>query len=240
MWIRGNRFVGRHKMLLWQRLLCLANRVRDMPVPGIYSLGVDFIIIGLIRELIVEVIEGIQCLHNLPHHRHLSLYERGIGECLKSVPPYIAHTLDVVWPIQRGEVPLIGLVLIAEEDHIIFQPTEIGLVPSIEIELVTTIMISWNRAPRPRRNQTIGPGRERAFRVHPGGLCCFCHKRPHKEACQVHPVGVQGLQIREVVEVEVDHHAIVRSGGDEHDRLATKEQVMRVVRMEPKRAPGFY
>ena len=118
----------------------------------------------------------------------------------------------------------------------IAQAREIVRVPPGEVELVPAIGVArldaagpWADKPSACRRQRIARDIERAI-----GL----HIRATPRAGVVQFAGLQLLQIGGVVEVQVQHRAIMFARRDEHRRLAAPKKVVRVVRIQRDRLVG--
>ncbi|PYK02220.1 MAG: hypothetical protein DME23_02155 [Verrucomicrobia bacterium] len=120
----------------------------------------------------------------------------------------------------------------------ILQPFEIVLVPFREVELVSPIRVAWGIAARPRANkpacsrrQCIADDIERAMGFYIGA---------GKRAREVQAILCQRVEILHVIELEIQHGAVMFAGGDERGRLPAKQEIMLVFRMQRQRhgCPG--
>src|SRR6185312_11173987 len=59
--------------------------------------------------------------------------------------------------------------------------------------------------------------------------------RAGEDACEIQLIGVKRIQIKPVVEVEIQHRAIVLAGGDQDGGMTVEGEVVRVCGIEPER-----
>jgi hypothetical protein len=118
----------------------------------------------------------------------------------------------------------------------ILQPPKICRIPLGEIEFIAAGCVARCVTACPRRDQAAVGRRERVvgdverrriFAIGAG-----------KRAREIEAVTRERIEILDVVEIEIEHRAVMLGGGDENRRLTAPEEVMRVVRMQPNRFSG--
>ncbi len=199
-------------------------------------------LIGLVGDLEVQVVEGVELGDDLSGQALLYRGQIVVGEGVDLVAPHRPDPVDVVRPVHGGDLPHLLLVQRAEEDHLhhdaapgrlryeVLQAVEVGVVPRVQVELVLAVESPRRVAALPRRRVAVrlrrqgvvgDPERARDLPVHP-------RERPGV----VQPVRGEGFQVADVVEALVQHRPVVLPGGHQNRRLPPKQEVPVVVGMQ--------
>ena len=207
---------------------------------------VDAPLVRLVADLVVQVVELGELLDDPPHHPLVHLQQAGMLVERVHVPAVLRpDALDVVPRIHRAQVPLLVFVHRAEQIHLdddaalgrirqkIAQPAEIRFVPAAQVELRPAAGVPRLVAARPRADETALERSQRIARNVEGPLRLDI--RPAERARVVEAVGGQRIEVLFVVEVEIEHRAVVFARRDQHRRLAAEEKVVPVLWMQGKR-----
>src|SRR5207247_11068613 len=116
--------------------------------------------------------------------------------------------------------------------HEILQPSEVGLVPSGQVEFVSAIRVTRRLAARPWTDEAARSGRERIAGNVKGAkwLGIGAGKAPR----EVQTVPGQRVEILHVIEIKIQHRAVMLAGSDQHGRLTPEQEVMRIGRVQRK------
>ena len=227
-----------------QPLLRRDDGVGDAPLP----LQGHAAEIGFVADFVVQVVVLVQggddfADEGLVNRLHGRVFERvDIGA------RHGADAVHVVGGVHGAEIPHFVLVEGAEENvfdhdapgarprHEIPQPRKIGFIPLRQVELGAAVGVTRRRAPRPRAEIAVRGGRQRVpLDVERPGRFAV-HAR--EGARQVQPLVRELIEVRHVVEVEVEHGAVVLARRDQNRRRPPELEVARIARMEGKRLAG--
>ncbi len=150
-----------------------------------------------------------------------------------------AHALHVVFVVQGGDRPSVGVLRIekcnlnryasfASFSNEVLQAREVLRIPPVEVKLIAPEQVTELDASRPRQDE--------ASRLGPQGITLdeLPHRFEHRariNARVVHPIGLQGVKILDIIEVFVDYAAVVLGGSNQNGRLPVKRIVVRIGRM---------
>src|SRR5690242_18322096 len=111
---------------------------------------------------------------------------------------------------------------------------EILGIPIAKIELVSASRVAWGSAARPRSEEASW-GRREVVADNSKRFSRNLNVRAAKEACVVHAVRRNGREIFVVIEVCVEHRAVVLAAADEGQRAPVKQEIMRILRVQLNR-----
>ena len=179
----------------------------------------------LVADLEVEVVVGVHLADDLAGVAHLALEDGRISHRVPVLPGDVADPVHVVADVEGVQVPDGVGVGVAEEgqlDHDIVagglgqeavQAGKVLLVPAVEVELSEAVHGETRPRAGERRDILARPRLARRVRVERDPLQLAEEQEAPAEGRGL--VGRLG-QVAAIVEVAVDHRAVVLGGGDQH------------------------
>ena len=217
--------------------------VGDAMLPG----ELDGTGVRLVADLEEQIVEAVQLGNELPCQGLLNSKQAAIVPHRVDVGTRnLADPVDVVRCAHRTERPLQILVHRTEQRQLdddvpgpgirekVFQPRKVGIVPTGQIELVAAVGVTRLRAARPRRDEAPGGRRQSISGDVESALRLDVGAAEHPRVVQA--VGGQRVEIATIVEVEVEHRAVMLSRRDEDRRTAAPLKVVRIGWMQSQRA----
>ena len=231
--------VLRDEMRLREILFRSGDDVRDAVLPGDRHAAE----IRLVADLVAKVLRLAQFGDDLADERFLHREQAtAFVERVDVVPTDSSNAVDVVRRVHRAQLPLGFLIHRAEERQLdddaalaglgdeILQPGEVGRIPLSKVEFIAPAPIAWLLAACPRAYEATRLRCQRIFGDIEGAL--RLEIRAAERASEVQPIRCECFEILHIIEVKVEHRAVMLRRADENRRLFTKEKIMRIVRME--------
>ena len=205
--------------------------------------------VRFVANFVVNIVEAVQLGERFAEQRVLPRHDAGVGQCVVAMPGNVADAIDVVLCVERMQHPTaLNRPLVVEDierveldddspvagglDEIL-QAAKVIVVPAVEIEFVATEIVTRLVAARPRREIASVARRERVLvtAAPEHGIGRF-KKIAVDRARQVQASGLKRVQVSDVVEIRIQHRAIMLGRSDEHGRPAAKQEVVRIFRMQ--------
>ena len=212
------------------------------------QVGIDGIPKGVVvrPRLVLDLIENVRRAIELPHdfagECFLSGEDAAVVQGVEFFPVGEGVVINMIGWIERTDRPTeIGVNRAEKRDlhhnaepvrfrHEVPETGEEPWVPLVKIEFVSSARIAWRAAARPRCQKPAGLGSERV--PLDAESARFFYITPDENPRVVHPVGGERFEIFSVIEVQIDHRAVVLGGGDQRGRLSPPLEVSRVFRMQ--------
>ena len=197
---------------------------------------------GLVLNLEEQVVVLVQFAHQPANESLLDRHRRTVVRRVEFFPVGHGDRLDVVRRVQRMDGPLLLAIRGTEERQLddnssaagfgdeVREASEVVRVETVQVELVSASRVTRLLAARPRREKSSGCGgqgipldAERALRL---------DVTAGEDPRVIHSVALQRIQVATVVEVQIEHRAIMLGTRDQRHCLTTPRKPTRIVGMQ--------